>query len=140
MGTEVPARCPHHGDDGGCPGDREVWARLGAFVAQRPVLEAVAEPVDRETLSAARLRIAATARETRDFADTLHERASRGGPPAPGSAKAVALSVAMMCRAFARNWADASWSTRARVVEFNRDVELLRALLDGLATRPESRP
>ncbi|GDY31727.1 hypothetical protein GTS_33600 [Gandjariella thermophila] len=130
-----PAGCPYHPDDQGCGDDREIWRGLAVFVAHHPVLAPTVRPIDAETLGLARGWMAHTVRELRAFADALEARASQGDPATPGSAKAVALSVVMMCRAFIRNWADARWSTPAQVLDFNRDVDMLRRMLDGLASR-----
>jgi hypothetical protein len=72
-------------------------------------------------------------RAVNEFADALDaavESADSVGPPTPGSARAVGLSVVRMCRAFTRNWVEVPGVTPARVVEFNRDVELLRTVLE----------
>jgi hypothetical protein len=89
-------------------------------------------PTDAAALRAARRLVIHTVRVATDFADTLYQRVSREEPPATGSARAAALSVVALCLAFARNSSDASRATESRIVEYNRDVELLRSALNNL--------
>jgi hypothetical protein len=114
--------------------DQECWVRLRAFIATRPRLDQIVPPTDPVALWAARRWMTHTVCAVTEFANTLNQRVAREEPPASGSARAVALSVVRLCWAFTRNWADAARATRSRVIEYNRDVDLLRSALDNLTS------
>lgn len=93
-------------------------------------------PVDVATLPEARELIASTTATVDTFATELEAAFALGPLPEPGSCRALTagVSLAKLCRTFARNWAAPPGTTPARVAEYNRDVALLRAVLDEYAT------
>jgi hypothetical protein len=122
------------------PSDQELWATLLGMIALHPVLRPAPGSADTDTTRTAVRWITLTVRSVNDFADAIHtavESVGSPGPPSPGSARAVGLSVVRMCRAFTRNWVDVPGVTPARVIEFNRGVVLLRTLLERFVVEPE---
>jgi anti-sigma regulatory factor (Ser/Thr protein kinase) len=136
------SQAPVQGDQRpGDAGDRRLWASIRLVLADASSLDPVHFRLDADTRWLANYLIDRAAQGAEALAYTLRTIIGRVANPARGSAQAVGMSVVLTCEAFARCWRHVSSATPARVAEFNRDVELLRMMLDGLATptEPEGR-
>jgi hypothetical protein len=108
------------------------WAvALRVLGAARPELS-TAPPRDSDTSRTVRRWIVRTVGEVDTFAADIETVLSSQAASTPGSAYAILSSMVMVCRAFTRKWTSPG-TLPARAEEFNRDVERLRTLLDGVA-------
>src|SRR5437588_1858 len=117
--------------------DRELSAALRVLSTAAPELRTVAEPTDVMARQAAHEQIARTVAHVEMFTDDVYAVVCSTNPAAPASStRAIALSVATVCRRFAHTWRHLSEITPATVAEFNHDLRGLQAALDGLIGGP----
>lgn len=118
--------------------DRTLWMLLRALVAHRP---AAIKAIDAEGRRVTRTEIASTVREVEKFAEKVSALFLVADVPVGlGSARAVATAVVQLCTFLVHGWSHHGALTDRRVAEFNREVEVLEACLDGIASRFEDGP
>lgn len=121
--------------------DHALWLLLRASVARRPALPAMGGVFDSDPQRVAKQQISMTVRVVADFereiSDLLRLKGPSSGVRGP---RAVARMVVRMCDEFEQRWPRLGAVTKARMTEFEHEVEVLEVALDAIAPRKSRSP